>query len=333
MSGKSPPYSTTDSGVGIAKHPIEKCRRMKGHHMNLWQEYKRPTSVAEAVQALASAPGPALPIAGGTDLILDLRQGNHLPIHTLIDLTFIPEMSALEMRGDSLYIGAAVPVSRVARDPLVGAHAQALTEAANLIAGPQVRNTATLGGNVAHALPAADGTIALTALDAIAEVAGASGTRKMPFTSLFLGPGKSAIDKTKEIIVGFHIPVKTSEVSETSEVLRASSCFKRIMRPQGVALPILNCAVWLERSGEVVNDIHIAIGPGGPVPFRTTDAESALRGQPLTDAALTRALDALLAQAKFRDSARRASADYRRHIVVGLFKDVLETAWKRAEQD
>ena len=291
--------------------------------MNLWQDYKRPTSVAEAVRDLTSAAGPALPIAGGTDLLLDLRQGRHSPVHTLVDLTFIPEMTALELRGDSLYIGAAVPVSRVARDPLVAAHAQALVEACNLIAGPQVRNTATLGGNVAHALPAADGTIALTALDAVAEVASVSGVRKIPFTSLFLGPGKSAVAKTKEIIVGFHIPI-------TNYQLPISSCFKRIMRPQGVALPILNCAVWLARENDAIKDIHIAIGPGGGTPFRATEAESALRGQPLTEKSFSLALDALLAQAKFRTSARRAGADYRRHIVGGLFKDVLDTAWGRA---
>lgn len=290
--------------------------------MNLWQEYKRPTSVAEAVQDLASAAGPALPIAGGTDLMLDLRQGNHPPVHTLIDLTFIPEMSTLELRGDELYVGAAVPVNQVALDPLVGTHAQALTEAANLIAGPQVRNTATLGGNVAHALPAADGTIALTALDVVAEVAGAAGRRRMPFTSLFLGPGKSAIDKTKEIIVGFYLPTARPH---------QASCFKRIMRPQGVALPILNCAVWLERGGDLVKDIHIAVGPGGSTPFRATEAESFLRGQPFNDETFARALDCLLEQAKFRTSARRASADYRRHIVGGLLRDVLDTAWKRAE--
>ena len=131
--------------------------------MNLWQEYKRPTSVAEAILALTSASGPVKPIAGGTDLVLDLKQGRHTPVHTLIDLTSVPEMTALELRGDDLFIGAAVPVNRIALDPLVGAHAQALVEACNLIAGPQVRNVATLGGNAAHALPAADGTIALTA--------------------------------------------------------------------------------------------------------------------------------------------------------------------------
>lgn len=293
--------------------------------MNLWQEYKRPVSVAEAVQDLASASGPALPLAGGTDLLLDLKQGRHPPVHTLVDLTFIPEMSALEMRGDSLFIGGAVPVNRIALDPLTAAHAQALVEACNLIAGPQVRNTATLGGNVAHALPAADGTIALTALDARAEVAGSSGTRRIPFTSLFAGPGKSAIDKTKEIIVGFYLPITNIQLQKTA------SCFKRIMRPQGVALPILNCAVWLARESGTVKDIRIAVGPGGSTPFRATEAENFLRGKSPNDDTFNRTLDALLAQAKFRDSARRASADYRRHIVSGLFKDVLYTAWSRTD--
>jgi xanthine dehydrogenase FAD-binding subunit len=239
-------------------------------------------------------------------------------------LTFVPEMTALELRGNELFIGAAVPVNRVALHPLVGTHAQALVEACNLIAGPQVRNTATLGGNVAHALPAADGTIALTALNAQAEVAGLSGTLRMPFTSLFLGPGKSTINKSEELIVGFYLPqTKNGQVS----------CFKRIMRPQGVALPILNCAVWLEREKDIIKDIHIAVGPGGAIPFRATDAEKSLRGQPLNEESFARALEILLGQVQFRTSARRASADYRQHIVGGLVKDVLDTAWERAGQD
>ncbi len=143
----------------------------------------------------------------------------------------------------------------------------------------------------------------------------------MPFTSLFLGPGKSAIDKTKEIIVGFYLPLTT---------YHQASCFKRIMRPQGVALPILNCAVWLKRGEDMIKDIHIAVGPGASTPFRATEAEAALRGHPLSEDTFAHALATLLAQATFRSSARRAGADYRKHIVGGLFKDVLDTAWKRA---
>jgi CO/xanthine dehydrogenase FAD-binding subunit len=296
--------------------------------MNLWQEYRRPATVEEAIHDLTSATGPVMPIAGGTDVILDLKQGRHAPIHTLIDLTFVPEMMALELRGDELYLGAAVAVNRIAMDPLVAIHAQALVEACTLMAGPQVRNMATLGGNVAHALPAADGTIALIALDTHAEIAGVSGRRRLPLASLFLGPGKSALNKSSELIAGFYIPI--SQSLRGSRAIRISSCFKRIMRPQGVALPILNCAVWLGRETSSIKDIHIAIGPGGPTPFRATNAENTLRGQPLNEETFTRSLESLLAQANFRTSAYRASADYRKHIVTGLFRDVLETAWSRA---
>lgn len=290
--------------------------------MNLWQNYVRPKNLSEAMDAFAHAPRPLLPIAGGTDLLLDLEQGRHSPVQTLVDVTSIAEMTLLEQRGDELFIGASVPVNRVALDPLVGRHAQALTEACNLIAGPQVRNVATLGGNVAHALPAADGTIALLALDAKAEVASPAGTRILPFKELFLGPGKSSLKHGEELLVGFYLQITTYQ---------QASCFKRIMRPQGVALPILNCAVWLEREADTIKDIRIAVGPGGGTPFRATQAEEFLRGISLNEETFESALGALLTQAQFRTSARRASADYRRHIVSGLFRDVIETAWSRTD--
>lgn len=305
--------------------------------MNLWQNYIRPKTLSEAMGAFAHAPRPLAPIAGGTDLLLDLEQGRHSPVQTLIDVTEIKELVALEIRDDSLFVGAGVPVNRIVLNPLTVRHAQALTEACNLIAGPQVRNVATLGGNVAHALPAADGTIALLALNAQAEIAsialsgekrsrsaGDINIRRIQFQELFLGPGKSALKHGEELLVGFYLPlIKKNQ----------ASCFKRIMRPQGVALPILNCAAWLEREKDIFKDIHIAVGPGGATPFRATDAENILRGKSFTDATFESALEALLTQVQFRTSARRASADYRKHIVGGLFRDTLETAWKRAEQD
>jgi CO/xanthine dehydrogenase FAD-binding subunit len=297
-------------------------RQKEGTPMNLWQNYVRPKTLSEAMDAFANAPRPLLPIAGGTDLLLDLEQGRHSPVQTLVDVTSIDEMTRLELRGDELYIGASVPVNRVATTPEVIRYAQALTEACNLIAGPQVRNVATLGGNVAHALPAADGTIALLALNAQAEVASPTGNRRVPFRELFLGPGKSSLKHGEELLVGFYLPLTT---------YHQASCFKRIMRPQGVALPIINLAVWLERTNNLISQIRIAVGPGGPTPWNGTEAEKALVGKPLNEENLNAAVEALLAQVGFRSSARRASADYRRHIVVCLFKDVLESAWKRAE--
>ena len=300
--------------------------------MNLWQNYLRPKTLAEAMDAFSSAQKPLAPIAGGTDLLLDLEQRRHSPVHTLIDVTEIEELLIIELRADSLFIGAGVPVNRIVLDPLVGAHAQALVEACELIGGPQVRNVATLGGNVAHALPAADGTIALLALDAKAEIASVSTagrvaaerrieTRLVPFAELFLGPGKSSIKHGEELIVGFYLPVLKNN---------QASCFKRIMRPQGVALPIINVATWLEREKDTIIDIRIAVGPGAATPWRARDAEQVLIGKSMNDETVEAALKILLAHVSFRSSPRRASADYRRHLVETLFKDTLESAWKRA---
>ena len=292
--------------------------------MNLWRQYIRPDSISAALQALTTPPGPALPIAGGTDLLLDLQQGRHSPIYTLVDLTTVPEMNILELRGDQLFIGAAMPLNKIARDPLTMRHAQALVEACDLVGGPQVRNVATLGGNVAHALPAADGTIALLALDAEAEIAGHSKIRRVHFRDLFLGPGKSVIKHGEELLVGFHLPADKD--------LQVASAFKRIMRPQGVALPIINLAIWLKREMDQFEDIRIAVGPGSATPFRATAAEDALRGYDFSANAFDTALEALLGQVNFRSSARRASADYRRHLVRALFKETLEAAWTRADK-
>jgi xanthine dehydrogenase FAD-binding subunit len=289
--------------------------------MNLWQNYLQPKCLSEAMDAFANAPRPLAPIAGGTDLLLDLGQGRHSPVQTLVDVTSIVEMNVIELRGDELFVGASVPVNRIVSDPLAARHTQALTEACELIAGPQVRNVATLGGNVAHALPAADGTIGLLALDAAAEIASSSGIRRIPFQELFLGPGKSSLKHGEELLVGFYLPVIKNN---------QASCFRRIMRPQGVALPILNCAVWLERENDIVKDIRMAVGPGSGTPFRAAQAESTLRGGSFSELSLKRAYESLLSQAQFRTSPRRASADYRQHIINGLFSDTIAIAWKRA---
>jgi carbon-monoxide dehydrogenase medium subunit len=290
--------------------------------MNLWQQYLRPRSILEALQALTSAPSPVCVIAGGTDLMLDLQQGRHSPVHTLVDLNAIPEMTALEIRERELFVGAAVPLSRIAFSNLTQEHAQALVEACHLIGGSQVRNMATLGGNVAHALPAADGTIALIALDTRVEVAGPEGHRHVPLSSLFLGPGHSALKVGQELIVGFNIPLCSPH---------QASAFQRIMCAQGIALPILNLAVWLHRRADRIIEANIAVGPSGPTPQRMNAAEEVLRGQVMNSGVCSQAIEALLRQVHFRTSLHRASAEYRQHLVASILVDTLETAWQRAK--
>ncbi len=119
--------------------------------MPIWKNYYVAKDPKDALDALAGSSGPARLIAGGTDLLLELQQGLRPPVDTLVDINAIPEMRALDVRDGQLYIGSAVPLNDIVASPLVQMHAQALIEAASLIGGPQVRNTATLGGNVGHA--------------------------------------------------------------------------------------------------------------------------------------------------------------------------------------
>jgi len=289
--------------------------------MPIWKNYHLAISIDDALQALEISPAPCRLIAGGTDLLLDLQQGRQAPVDTLVDITRIPELTCLEMRGDTLFIGAAVPLKKIADDPLVQRHALALVEACNLIGGPQVRNTATLGGNVAHALPAGDGTIALLALDAQADIASRDGLRKVPLHALFLGPGVTSLRSNQDLLVGFTLPLlKPSQ----------GSAFTRIMRPQGVALPILNMACWLEQDGNRITDIRISLGPAGTIPVRAEAAEKALRGQPVTQETMDCANEAIRVDAKYRTSPQRATAGYRTHLTPTLLQTAVAQAWKRA---
>lgn len=288
--------------------------------MNLWQNFVRPNTLAEALAALRDSAAPAVPIAGGTDLLLDLDQGRHSPATTLVDLTSVAEMKRLEIREGALFIGAAVSLTDITGNPLVARHARALVEACDLVGGPQVRNVATLGGNVAHALPAADGTIALLALDATAEVASLSGSRRVPIVNVFEGPGKSTLRQGQDLLVGFHLPLAQEH---------EASAFQRVMRPQGVALPILNLSIWVRRQGECIEEIRIAVGPAGPTPQRAFEAEAVLRGAAFANVPLKSALETLLSYASFRTSPRRATTEYRRDLTGGLLSETLERAWMR----
>jgi CO/xanthine dehydrogenase FAD-binding subunit len=293
--------------------------------MTLWKEYHLPQSVIEALQSLTNAPGAACIIAGGSDLLLDLQQGRHPPVHRLVDITCIPELNALEIRQDELFIGSAVPLSRIVESPLVQKHAPGQVEACGLIGGPQVRNTATLGGNVAHALPAADGTIALLAHNAQAEIVtlrdDSERRWRVPITEMFLGPGRSTLEAGRDLLVGFYLPLRKPG---------QASAFQRVMRPQGVAIAILNLAAWVQRNKDVIEDVRISIGPAGPKPLRLHPAEEVLRGHVPDDQILLAAQETLLEYARFRTSPHRATSDYRKVQAGYLLSETLGRAYQRA---
>jgi xanthine dehydrogenase FAD-binding subunit len=223
-----------------------------------------------------------------------------------------------------LFIGAGLPLSAIAASPLALEHARALVEACELIAGPQVRNVATLGGNVAHALPAADGAIALTALDAQVEIVNPYGNRLVSLPDIYAGPGESTLEFGMDLLVGFYLPLVKPG---------SASAFARIMRPQGVALPIINMAAWLQRENECITDVRIAVGPSGGKPHRAVEVEAVLRQKNYTPQLVAEADQVLAQSERLRNSPHRASAAYRYALSQTLLTQVLETAWRRSDSD
>lgn len=289
--------------------------------MRRWEQYRTPDQLADALAILRAPGGSAAIVAGGTDLLLDLQQDRHPAVTTLVDVSRVREMLEITERAGWIEVGAAVPLNEIIRHPLVRANADCLVEASELIGGPQVRNVATLGGNVAHALPAGDGTIALLALGAEALLAGMDGSRWQPLENLFEAPGKTTFNRSREILVGFRFPAKRPD---------EASAFYRVMRPQGVAIAILNMAARIRfASDRTVLEAGLAIGPAGPRPLKARAAEAALRGRKLDDPTLELTLTALLSEVELRTSPHRATADYRRHLLLTLLRRTLLGAERR----
>ena len=290
--------------------------------MPLWQEYHLPASIDEAVGLLARYDGGARVVAGGTDLILDLQQGNEHPVAALVDVTRIVGLNEIREAAGVITIGAGVTHNQIVESPLLQQKATALVEASYVVGGPQVRNVATIGGNVAHALPAADGTTALNVLDAEVEIASFGGRRWIPFTSLFLGPGKSAIDSTREVLTALRF--KATGANE-------ASAFSRIMRPQGVALPIMNFAAKVRVVGEAIETVMLAAAPVAPTPFRCQQTEAFLTGKPANSTSIEAAVAVLLGECQPRTSPHRATQEYRKEVLPVLLRRTLSKAIERAQ--
>lgn len=292
-----------------------------------WNEYHTPTALADALAILACHGERARIIAGGTDLILDMDGGHAPGVDVLVDVTRIAGLDQIAETDAGIVIGANVTHAQIEKSLLLRDHAACLVESCGVVGGPQVRNVATIGGNVAHALPAADGTIGLLALDAEVEVCSLAGDaverRWQPLLSIFTGPGRNNLGPSR-IVGGFRLAPRARG---------QASAFDRIMRPQGVALPILGLAAWLQlaEGGQRIAAAHIAIGPAGPIPFRATDAEAVLTAAAgFDDDVLTAVIAAAQAQVQLRTSKHRASKEYRHEMVGVLLGRVLKSAYTRA---
>lgn len=292
--------------------------------MKLWEHYYTPGTFEEASDLLARHSGAARVFGGGTDLLLEIKQGHHPPVDALIDITHITELASITHGQDVVTIGAGVTHNQIVHDDVIAQRATCLVESCGVVGGPQVRNVATLGGNVAHALPAADGTTSLVALDAEAEIWQNGERRWVPILQMFKGPGQSLLDPTHDILLNFRF--KLDGPGE-------ASAFKRIMRPQGVALPVLAAAAWvkLDESREAITESRVCIGPVAPVPTRITVVEEILNGSTYNDSLLEEAVRAARANLQPRTSKYRATSEYRVEMVEVLLRRALPLAVKRAQ--
>jgi carbon-monoxide dehydrogenase medium subunit len=292
--------------------------------MKLWNHYHTPRSIEEAVQLLSQYDGAARIVAGGTDLLVDMRAAGEDPHEALIDITHIPELRNIDAENGSIVIGAGVTHTAIVKSQQIVDSATCLVESCGVVGGPQVRNVATLGGNVAHALPAGDGTTSLVALDAEAEIIHQGNRRWLPIRDLFLGPGQSLLDSSRDLLLRFRF--KACANGE-------ASAFKRIMRPQGVALPVLGCAVWvrLDSTRSIYESARICIAPVGPTPQRVTAVETAIQGKPVDEDTITEMVKIAHDSLRPRTSKYRATAEYRYEMIDVLLRRTLPLAAKRAQ--
>ncbi|MGD8794752.1 MAG: FAD binding domain-containing protein [Anaerolineae bacterium] len=288
----------------------------------MWQAYETPQSVKEAIEILGQYDGRAQLIAGGTDLVIELQEGKH-SVDCLVDVTRIPDLDRIEERDGQIYIGANVTFRQIKDSALLREKARVLPEAAATVGALQIQTVATLAGNLVSALPAADGSVALLALDGEAEIVDEAGSTWRPVAELFQGPGRSAVDPARQMITAMRFPVPEG---------RHGSAWERIGRRRALVLPILNCAVslGLDETGQNLAWARIGLGPVAPVPFRAHQTEAYLAGRPAGEETYRQAGEMAASEAHPRSSLLRASKEYRVEVLKVLVREALARAAQEA---
>jgi aerobic carbon-monoxide dehydrogenase medium subunit len=278
--------------------------------------FHRPTTVEDAVSLLCGNKG-AIPLAGGQTLVA-MMNGNLIDPPALVSLRRIASLRQLEVMPQGLRIGAMVPHSVVEKDArLVGAWA-VIREAAAQIAHPAIRAFGTIGGAIAHADPNADYPTALAAADAVVEVMGANGPRRIPVSGFFVDYMTAALE-AGELVVAIHVPANSD---------KSIGAYERFARVDG-DYAIVSVAVVASFDKGMCTQARIAVGSCGPTPLRREESERALVGSTLDEAAVRRA-GALLAEAAEPVDDVRASADLRRRLIPRLLQRALERAKRKA---
>lgn len=274
--------------------------------MNAMQFYK-PATLKEASELLAKPNH--LAIAGGTDLVVKLRNGLFPNAVALVDISALP-LKTIKKEGERLIIGSGCTMSQVIADPLVNEYFPALAKAASTVGAAQIRNAATIGGNVANASPAGDTIPALYSLEAQVNTAGNGGQRSIPIDSFFTGPGRSVL-QAGELIESFALPLR-----------HTAGAFLKLGERRAHAISKINMAVSTYNNGQV--RYRIAIGSAAPTVLRCHKAEELLeKSAQLSESILQQAAE-LACETAQPISDVRSSRSYRKKMAGVLLTRALK---------
>ena len=288
----------------------------------MWQEYFSPSTVEEALELLRAGDGRARIIAGGTDLVVELKEGVKV-LDSLVDITGIESLKKIELQGDYIRIGACVTHAQAAASILVRDRATALSEAALSIGSPQTRNIGTVVGNVVNAQPAADAAVALVALGGEAEVADGTVKEWRPVEELYAGIGVSRVKSNEQIVTAIRFRAQSGN---------QGSAFTRLAQREALALPILNTAVKITAGdNNVCARARIVVAPVALHPFRCKQAEDFLTGASLTMESFVGAAEEAAAESNPRYSALRGTAEYRREMIKVMVRRAMCKAMERVK--
>ncbi|OGP78659.1 MAG: hypothetical protein A2V86_12295 [Deltaproteobacteria bacterium RBG_16_49_23] len=277
-------------------------------------DYKTPKTLQEACDLLQEAHGKAKIIAGGTDLVIGLRNGDSNP-SLLIDITSLKELRRIEETDETLSVGAAVTHSEIASSPLVRQYGIVLSKAASEIGSPQIRNLGTIGGNIVNGSPAADTLPPLIVLDAIGKVISRDRERNVPVAQLVKGPYETSL-KPSEILVGVSFKKLSQDIR---------SGFIRLARREAMAIARMSIALLLQVQEGKIQNIRIAPGAILPTPQGLSDVEEFLKGKS-PDEEVLRIASRKVSEAMIRRSGIRPSAPYKAPVVEALFLRAMRRA-------
>lgn len=289
-----------------------------------WEEYLVPGSLAEALEMLEQYRGAARVIAGGTDIVPATRKGTP-GIQALVDITRIPGLNMIRIDGETVKIGPLVTHTEAALSGIIRERGMALAEGASRLGSPQIRNIATVAGNIVNAQPGADTLIPLLALDGSVTITGRQGERTISLAELFTGVGRTTIDSTKEIVTELSFPALGK--GEASAAMR-------LAKRKTLVLPILTVAVVIgtDPGAKTFTKVRIAAGPVATTPFRCTAAEEILLGSPVGEEVIRKAAAEAAKAANPRTSLIRGTSEYRKAMVAVLVERGIATALKRLEE-